>query len=233
MKISLIDSFVKAVNQLSDPSIRQTLLLSILLAIVVFALLWSVIGWLLGSTQLFEWGWLETIVDVLGGIATLALTWLLFPAVLSAVMALFLDRVAQAVEDRHYPNLGRARDVPLGESLVGALKFLGILVGLNFIALFFLFIPPLFPIVFYAVNGYLLSREYFELVGHRRAGLADVTSLRKAHGVKLFIAGVGMAFLLTIPIVNLLTPLIATGVMVHLYHAMASRNAGTAMTSIT
>ena len=81
--------------------------------------------------------------------------------------------------------------------------------------------PPVFPFVFYAVNGYLLGREYFEVVALRRhAAGGGHASLRRRHRGQLFLAGVIIAFLLTLPLINLIAPVIATAVMVHLYHSM-------------
>mgnify|MGYP006433068489 FL=1 len=82
---------------------------------------------------------------------------------------------------------------------------------------------PLFPFVFYSVNGYLLGREYFELVALRRLGPAEATALRKRNGFKLFMTGALIAFLLTVPVVNLLAPIIATGMMVHLFEDFRNR----------
>ena len=77
--------------------------------------------------------------------------------------------------------------------------------------------PIFFPFVFLGVNGYLISREYFELVALRRVGREDAKRIRLAHRNRLFLAGVGIAVLLAIPVVNLLAPVIATAVMVHLF----------------
>ena len=48
----------------------------------------------------------------------------------------------------------------------------------------------------------------------------DVRALRRRHRLKLFGAGVTIAFLLTVPVVNLLTPVIATVFMVHVFHGL-------------
>ena len=87
----------------------------------------------------------------------------------------------------------------------------------------FLIIPPLFPFVFYSVNGYLLSREYFEMVALRRIGAAEARALRRAHRGRLFLSGVLITFMLTVPVVNMLTPIVATAVMVHLFEGWRNR----------
>ena len=213
----MIGAYVKGIGQLSDPKARGVVWKALGLAILTFGALWVGLGYLLTETALFTIGWLETVSDVLGGALVLVLTWLLFPAVASAVIGLLLDDICDAVEARHYPPLGPDRDIPLAETLLSSVKFLGVMVGLNILVLFFLLIPPLFPFVFYGVNGYLLSREYFEQVAHRRVGRVEARTLRKAHQGTLFFAGLVAAFLLTVPVVNLLAPIIATAAMVHLF----------------
>jgi len=216
-------AFAKGIGQLGDQPTRRLLWISIGLAVAVFVVLWFVIGFLLTTTTVFEISWLENLTDLGAGIATLVLTWLLFPAVVSAGIGFLLDRVADCVEARHYSHLPPARDIRIGEVIITTAKFLAVLVALNLLTMVFLLFPPVFPFVFYAVNGYLLSREYFELVASRRLDPADALRLRKAHGGTLFVAGIVIAFLLTVPIVNLLAPIIATAAMVHLFEGWRSR----------
>ena len=213
----MLAAFLKAVNQLGDPAIRRVLWISLGLSLLVFLLLWTGVGYLLSRTSFFHIGWIDTAVDVLGGFATLALSWLLFPAVVSTTTGFLLEGVAEAVERRHYPDLPPPRSQPLEEVLASTFKFLGIMLLLNLVVLLFLLVPPVFPFVFYGVNGYLLGREYFELVAMRRLDTPQVRWLRRTRRRTLFVAGVLIAFLLTVPIVNMLAPLIATAVMVHVF----------------
>ena len=210
-------AFLKAFGQLADGTTRRLIWLSLGAAIAVFAALWLTIGTAIESTELFASGWLETIVDVLGWAATLVLTWFLFPAVFTVISSLFLERVAGATEARHYADLPEAPGARLGAALGATAGFLAAMVVLNLVMLIFLLIPPLFPFVFYGVNGYLLGREFFELVALRRIGLEEVRHLRKAHRGRLFLAGVVIAFLFTVPGLNLVAPVIATAAMVHLF----------------
>ena len=96
----MFSAFGKAIAQLNDKAIQKALLLSIAAAIVVFAGVWSVTGYLLTNTAFFAWGWLETVIDLLGGLATLIVTWFLFPGIVSTMVGFFLDSVAKAVEAR-------------------------------------------------------------------------------------------------------------------------------------
>jgi len=215
----MFKAFSKGLSQLNDGPTRQVLLLSVGIALIVFFALWSSVAYTLTNTAFFQMGWLETAVDVLGGLATAVLTWFLFPGVVSAVISLFLERVADCVEARHYPELAKTEGPPISDALLSSIRFLAIFVLLNLLMLPFLFFPPIFPFVFYGVNGYLLSREYFELVALRRVDAEQAKVLRKANQGQLFVAGVVIAFLLTIPVINLITPVVATAAVIHLFES--------------
>ena len=218
----MFGAFAKALDQFGDPQTRRVFWIGIAVAAVTFAGLWTAIFYLLASTQAFDgpWlGWLDWIADLLGGAVTLWLTWLLFPAVITLVVGIMLDSVAGAVEQRHYPYLPMAQGQSVLASALGALQFTAVLVVLNLFLLVFLLFPPVFPFVFYAVNGYLLGREYFELVALRRLVPAEATALRQRHSGSLLVTGVLIALLLTVPLVNLLIPVIATAAMVHLFES--------------
>ena len=75
---------------------------------------------------------------------------------------------------------------------------------------------PVLHFVFCAVNGYIMGREYFELVDFRRTNPAKAQFLRQAFRGQLFLAGMVIAFMMTIPIVNFITPVIAVAAMVSL-----------------
>lgn len=220
-------AFAKGISQLNDAATRKVLWLAIAASLLVFAGLWAGVGYLLTSTRLFDIGWLNAAIDILGGLATLVLTWFLFPGVVAAVIGFFLEDIAGAVEARHYPGLPKATGLTLRGTVATTASYLVAALALNLLALAFLVVPPVFPFVFYAVNGYLLSREFFELVALRRVDPGEARALRKAHRWRLFSAGVTMAVLLTVPLVNLLAPVVATAAMVHLFEGWR-RNAGPA-----
>ena len=227
----MLKALSQGIGQLNDKATRKYLWFSVGAAVITFFILWTFIAWLLSETAISSIGWLEGIIDILGGLATAVLTWVLFPATVSAVIGFFLDQVAECVENKHYPTLPKADGQPVGEAIVTTAKFFGMLIGLNILLLPFLFFGPVYPVVFYAVNGYLIGREYFEMVAVRRVSIADATILRKQHQGTIIMMGVAIAFLLTIPIVNLLMTVVATAAMVHLFHGW--RPEGMARTPVT
>lgn len=166
-----------------------------------------------------DWGWplIDEVVDWLSGaFVIVALVLLLMPV--SALFAgLFLEEVASAVEDKHYPGDGAGRDQPFAQGLWIALKFTAVLVVLNLIALPLYFIPVVNVIAYWGLNGYLLGREYFELVALRHHTPDEARSLRRSKSIRVFSGGVAAAALASIPVLNLLTPFFATALMVHLH----------------
>ena len=158
---------------------------------------------------------------MLGGLAVLGLTWLLFPVVATAVSGIFLDRVAVAVEDRHYPGLPAAREQGIVEAVAMAARFLALSLLLNLLALpVYLLLPAVNFLLFYLLNGYLIGREYFEQAALRRLDPAEAAALRKRYGARIVTLGALFAFLMTIPLVNLVAPVFATAAMIHLFEGL-------------
>jgi uncharacterized protein involved in cysteine biosynthesis len=86
-------------------------------------------------------------------------------------------------------------------------------------------LPVLNPFVFYALNGYLFGREYYEIVALRRLDEKRAGDLRRRNSGRIFLAGVVIAFMLTVPLLNLIAPVIATAFMVHIFETIRRREA--------
>jgi len=212
----MINDFLKSVAQFSDPRFRKVVLIGVAGALATIVGLWVLIWFGLNSITFFtEGGWLESLADWSLGLVLTLLVILLFPAATVLISSLLLDQIADAVEDKHYPTLPDTRPQPIMDALISGLKFALTALALNILILPLLLAGPLYVIAFYGMNGYLLSREYFELVAARRYDARTVEAIRKSRQKKLWIAGVGLTFLMTIPLVNLVTPIIATAFMVH------------------
>ncbi|NMM44975.1 hypothetical protein HH303_10835 [Rhodospirillaceae bacterium KN72] len=234
----MFGAFGKALEQLPDPRFMKVVILGIAGAILTLAALWTASGWALQQvkwTQLWLIGdaiaWLGDYADDIGWVSFAlgagGLTWLLFPVAAVAVIGLFLDSVCEAVEAKHYPTLGTPRPQPVLEAVFGAIRFLGVTIAVNLIALpFYLLLLVLFgtgAFLFLIVNGYLVGREFFELVAARRLPPGPARRLRKAHGTRILIFGTLAVFLMSIPVVNLVAPVIAAAAMVHLYQSLPRR----------
>ncbi len=231
----MLNAFGMAIGQLADPRLRRPIWLTLATSLAVTVALVAVSWVLLAQLSLVGIGWVDAAIDLLAGAGVLFVAWLLFPATIAVVVGFFLDQVAAAVERRYYPGLPPPRTQPVGEQIMGGLRFALVALGLNLLALPLylagIFLPPLNVFVFYGLNGYLLGREFYELVALRRFDQRQVRVLRRAHGGRSFLAGVVIAFLLTVPFVNLIAPVIATAFMVHLFEAWRRAEAATVMTS--
>jgi CysZ protein len=230
--VGLAADFLKAVGQLGDRRFAGVLAKGVGLTVVGLALAtWSVVaglGWLLPDTFSLPWvgevGFVDEAVSWAAVGLMLVLSVVLMVPVAAAVVGFFLEDIAAAVEARHYPAAGAVTPLSIGVQAADALRFFGVLVAANLVAVVLYFgVPPLAPFVFWAVNGYLLGREYFQLVAMRRLGLEGAAALRRRHGLRLWIAGVLMAVPLSLPVVNLLVPVLGVAVFTHQFHRLAPR----------
>lgn len=210
-------------EQLSDPRILRVLWKSVAITLVVMLLLLATLWYGLAALPL-TLPWLHWTLGILGAIAALFLIAVLFSVVASVVVSFFLDEVADAVESRHYPAAGSARRQGTSELLSAGLRFALTSLCLNLLALpVYLLVPAINLFVFYGLNGYLVSRAYFELVAFRRIAPREARRLRLAHPAEMLLVGVLAAVALTVPLLNLAAPVLATTLMVHVYHGFARR----------
>lgn len=224
---NIISAYFKGFGQLSDPKTRSVIMKSIGGSVFVFICLYFFLHFILKATAFVAIGWLEFVFDTIAQFGVMALTWFLFPAVVTAVGSLLLEHVVKAVEARHYPDHEIAQSQKFNQSLMPAIKFLGTTIGYNLLILPLFVVPPLWPLIpfiYLCLNGYLLSREYFELVAHRRLTSEDARAMHARWKTPLFLAGIGFAFMLTVPLLNLIAPVIATATMVHMFETWRKKD---------
>src|SRR5690606_14625183 len=185
---TMLKALSRAFAQSFDPSFRRVFNRSLLYSFVTFLALWlaswfaldwagdALVAWIRDWAGEGFWvATLQWLVDIaaLGAIALAS--FFLFPAVMASIMALLLDDIARAVERRYYPDLPPARPQPLGEAVLGNVIFILVTLTLNLLVLplylILIWIPPLNLVLFYLLNGYLLGREYLEMVALRHLDL--------------------------------------------------------------
>lgn len=225
-------AFRLSVQQLGDPRFRRVLWLGVGLSLALLIMATAGLIALVQVTLSDEVGlpiigtvtWLDDILSIGSVFVMLALSVFLMVPVASAITSMFLETVAQAVEDRHYRHLPPAQPVPLSEAIRDTISFMGVLIGANLLALvLYVLFAPASPFIFWGLNGFLLGREYFTLAAMRRVGRTQAKALRKAHMGKIWIAGILMAIPLSIPIVNLLIPVLGAATFTHIFHAVSAR----------
>jgi len=213
----------KAFAQLSDPRLRRILGFGVAAALSC----WLVLA-LAASAALRQIHWFDNhLADVSAGIV-LGLTALLLPilffsALATFVMSFWLDDVADIVEAEYYPHLGPAREMGWAEILRLSTRFLLVMVLVTAVAapiyLALLFLG--FGIILnYAVNGYLLGREYFEVVAARRLEPEVMRATFSNNLGRLWLCGAAINLLFQIPLLNLTAPVVATSFMVHVFQSL-------------
>jgi uncharacterized protein involved in cysteine biosynthesis len=211
----VLSALSKTLGQMNDPAIRRVigkiLGLAILGYVLFVVLVYLLIDWLAG----FE-GWLQNLAEFGGVVSAIVVAWFLFPSVAAAIAGIFADEVIDAVEAKHYPHLGPGKPVPVLSAVLDGLKLAAIAVIANILALPFLLVFPVYVLITWGVNGWLLGREYFEMVAFRRMDRATAHELHKRHNRTFTIAGVMIAVCLTIPFVNLVAPVLGAAFMVHI-----------------
>ena len=223
----ILRAFFLALGQIGDARFRRVFWLGILLtfALLVAAyagFLW-LIEWLVGPEAtlpiLGEVRWLDDLLSFSSLIFMIVLSVFLMIPVASAITSMFLDEVAQAVEDRHYPHLDPVPGVPFGDAVRDTINFLGILIAANLLAfILYAFFSPATPFIFYGLNGFLLGREYFMLAAMRRIGRKPAKALRARHSGVIWVAGILMAIPLSVPILNLVIPILGAATFTHIFH---------------
>lgn len=213
----MIEALLKALGQLPEKPLTTVLFKSILLSIAVFVGSYLALGWSMAALDFVEIEWLDAALKAVAGAGALFGTWLLFPIIVTAFIGVFLDEVGAAVEGKHYPNDVPGTDVGLTDSIFSAVKLVLIMLVLNiFILLPLFFIPVVGQAVYYLVNGYLISREYYEQAAMRLHPRTEIRAMRKSQGIGLLILGAVLTFFMTIPFVNFVTPVVAMAAMVHM-----------------
>jgi CysZ protein len=230
----ILEAARSAAGQVLSPPFRAVLFKSLGLTILALVALWLGVQWTFDQLAL-PWidallpgfpawaGWISLIAAILFGIGIALGLALLIAPVTAIVAGLFLDDIAERVESTAYPADPPGQALPIIPALLMSLKFFGVVVLANLLALLLLFVPGVNIAAFFVVNAYLLGREFFEFAAMRFRPEAEAKALRRKHAGTVFMAGLVVAALLSVPLVNLLTPLFAAAMMVHLHKMISAR----------
>ena len=233
IRVNLVQDFQLALAQLTDRKFQSVFWRSIALTIAFLAAMFYgftlLISWIIPDAITLPFvGEISNLGAIVSSGALLVMfvisAFLMFP-VASLVIGFFVEEIADAVEAKHYPLLPPVQKLKWGEVIWDATKFMGLLIIANLFALIIYLVSTVFaPIVFWAVNGFLLGREYFQLVASRRLGMAEATKLRKKHFMEIWLAGILIAIPLSIPVINIVVPILGIAVFTHQFHRINSQN---------
>jgi uncharacterized protein involved in cysteine biosynthesis len=232
----MIDAAVKALSQILSPPMRSILWRSIGLALVLITVLAIGLQRLLSLIATHGEGWGEAmlgpsfhtplnvlawIVSIAAGLGVVLGGIFLMPAITSLVASVFVDEVADHVEREHYSAERSGTALPLGLAMREGIKTALLTILVYLIALPFVFVAGAGFLAFFIATAWLLGREYFELAAMRFRPPAEAKAMRKQNATLVFIAGLIIAAFVSIPIVNLATPLFGMAFMVHMHKRLS------------
>ena len=234
----MFDAAAKAFAQMFSPPFRRVLLksgaLALLLIVIAAIALHRILVWLVEAWQ----GWakdamgfttdvpvtvLAWVLSVAAGLGIMAGSIFLMPAVTGLLAGFFADEIAEEVERRHYPDEAPGRPLPSFAATMQGVKTALFAILVYLLAVPFLLFAGFGVVIFFLATAFLLSREYFELAAMRFRPPAEARQLRKEHQSTVFIAGLFIAAFVSIPILNLATPLFGTAFMVHMHKRLSGR----------
>src|SRR3954468_12190628 len=232
----MLDAAVKALSQILSPQMRSILWRSIGLALVLIVVL------AIGLQRLLSWfatsgeHWAEALlgpgfetplnvmawmVSIAAGLGVVFGALLLMPAITAMVASVFVDEVAEHVELEHYPAEHPGMALPLGIALTEGIKTALLTILVYLIALPFVFVAGVGFVAFFLATAWLLGREYFKLAAMRFRAPAEAKAMRKQNAAIVFTAGLVIAAFVSIPIINLATPLFGMAFMVHMHKRLS------------
>jgi CysZ protein len=209
-----------ALDSLSDifsPPFRGVMVKSVALTLAVLALGGFALDRLALHFVTATNGWIAAAIAVAIGLGVLAGLVLLAAPTTSLVAGFFLDEIAGIVEREVDPNGPPGRAAPLWEATLATLRFAALTLGVMLAALALLFVPGLGLAAWFAANAYLLGREYFELAAMRFRPAEEARAMRRYFAAPVFLAGLIVAAFVSVPLLNLATPLFATALMARLH----------------
>jgi len=236
----MLEAAIKALTDMIQPPLRAVLVKSVLLALAVIAVIGIALQRVLSSLAESGATWAEQTSGFAPHAAWTAIAWFLsimatlgivtgalflMPAVTNFVGSFFVDDVADAVEREHYPAEPAGRALPILTAVIEGAKFALLSLVVYFVALPFVLFAGFGVLILFVANAYLLGRNFFELAAMRFYPAAEAKALRKRNALYVFVAGMVIAVFVSIPIVNLATPVFAMAFMVHIHKRVAGKRA--------
>jgi CysZ protein len=235
----MIDAASNALVQLLSPQLRAVLWKSIGLALALIIVagiaLDRLIVWLLGAgsasvestlgpnahtpASVIAWA-----LSIAAGLGIVAGSVMLMPAVTAFVASFFADQIAKEVEREYYPADPPGVALPPWCAVIEGSKTALLAIVVYVCAAPFLLLAGFGALIFFFTTAWLLGREYFELAAMRFRPPEAAKALRKRNAGTVYIGGLLIAAFVSIPIVNLATPLFAMALMVHVHKRLTDQS---------
>jgi uncharacterized protein involved in cysteine biosynthesis len=217
-----VSALLRAIGQMHDPVFVGVVLRSLAWTTASFAVLLGAVFWAVHRLLAVP-GWWAWAADLLGAIGTALLALWLFLPIAAGIGALFIERIALAVEQDSYPWLAAPAGAPLTAQVWD-----GISVGLRVLLLscvaliLALLLPGIGALLGWAISGWAIGRGLFVAVAMRRMSRPEAEALHRRHRMAVLMLGGMLALAAFLPPLNLLVPVAGVAAMVHLLQAAKS-----------
>jgi len=233
---AMFEAAFNALAQIFAPALRRVLFKAVGLALILIVFIgiliqrvlagWAEIGanWAeqtSGFAPHAVWAALAWILSIMASLGIITGAVFLMPVVTAFIGSFFVDEIADAVEHEHYPIDPPGRALPFFLALTEGIKVAALALLVYLFALPFVLFAGLGVVILFLANAYLLSREYFELAAMRFRPPYEAKAMRKSNAMYVFLAGLFIALFVSIPVVNLATPIFAMAFMVHIHKRLS------------
>ena len=233
----MLDDAIKAIVQMFSPPLRAVLWKSVGLALALIVVAGIGLERLIVHFLDVGGASVETTLGPQAHAPVHAMAWLLsfaaglgivagsiflMPAVTAIVGSFFADRIGDEVEREHYPADPAGKALPLWLAIWEGGKTALLAVVIYLCAAPLILFAGFGAVIFFLATAYILGREYFELAAMRFRPPAEAKALRKRNAAMVYVGGLFITAFVSIPIVNLATPLFAMALMVHLHKRLSA-----------
>ena len=157
----MFDAAIAALREIFSPPFRNVLLKSLGMTSCFLALAWVGLDKFALSYIAVNHPWLQLALTYATGLGLFICLAFFIGPISVLVAGLFLDDLADVVEEDLYPPGARGRAIPATQATVMGLRFAIVSAGVNLLALLLLLVPGVNAVAFVFANAYLLGREYF------------------------------------------------------------------------
>lgn len=236
----MLEDAFKAFADLLCPPLRAVLIKSVLLALAVIVVIGVLLQRVLSSLAETGANWAEQtsgfaphsawealawILSIMAGLGILTGAVFLMPAVTNVIGSFFVDDVADVIERRDYPADTPGRALPLMTAVIEGIKFALLSLIVYVVALPFVLFAGFGFLILFVANAYLLGRNFFELAAMRFYPPLEAKLLRRRHAGYVFLGGMLIALFVSVPVLNLATPVFAMALMVRLHKRAVGKRA--------
>jgi CysZ protein len=210
-----------SLNDVFSPPFRGAMLKSVGLTLATLALGGVALDKLVLLYLVAASGWLAWALSVAIGLGLLAAAVFLVAPVASLVASFFFDEIAGLVEREIDPLGAPGRPAPLMDSVVESLRYGAMALAVTFGGLIVLFVPGVGFALWFAASAHVLGAQYFELAAMRFRPAPEARAMRRHFGGTVFLSGLIVAAFVSVPVLNLATPLFAAALMARLHKRLS------------